>query len=72
MDAERGLDREAAQAQFDAVAAAFTAGARAYGELREDVLREWARWDEEFGILERAPDVGRAFDFTLVGPVSNP
>lgn len=72
LEAEGGLDREAAQAQFDAVAPAFTAGARAYGELREDVLREWARWDEEFGILEQAPDVERAFDFTLVGPVSNP
>ncbi len=72
VEAEPGLEREAAQAQFDAVAPAFTAGARAYGELREDVLREWARWDEEFGILDRAPDVGRAFDLTLVGPVSNP
>jgi len=72
LEAEGGLDRDAAQAQFDAVAPAFTAGARAYGELREDVLRRWARWDEEFGILERVPDVGRAFDLTLVGPVSNP
>jgi putative hydroxymethylpyrimidine transport system substrate-binding protein len=72
LEAEGGLDRDAAQAQFDAVAPAFTAGARAYGELREDVLRRWARWDEEFGILERVPDVRRAFDFTLVGPVSNP
>ena len=25
---------------------------RAYGELREDVLREWAAWDVEFGILD--------------------
>lgn len=72
LDAEGGLDRRVAQAQLDAVAPAFTAGARAYGELREDVLREWAAWDEEFGILERAPAVRRAFDFTLVGPVSNP
>ncbi len=72
LEAEGGLDRDAAQAQFDAVAPAFTAGARAYGELREDVLREWARWDEEFGILEQAPEVERAFDFTLVGPVANP
>ncbi len=72
LEAEGGLDRDAAQAQFDAVAPAFTAGAHAYGELREDVLRRWARWDEEFGILERAPDVRRVFDFTLVGPVSNP
>ena len=69
LDAETGLDRAAAQAQLDAVAPAFTAGARAYGELREDVLREWAAWDVEFGILEREPDIGRSFDLTLVGPV---
>ena len=72
LDAEGGLDRDAAQAQLDAVAPAFTAGARAYGELRADVLREWAAWDEDFGILEQAPDIRRAFDLTLVGPVSNP
>jgi putative hydroxymethylpyrimidine transport system substrate-binding protein len=69
LDADTGLDRAAAQAQLDAVAPAFTTGARAYGELREDVLREWARWDVEFGILEREPDLDRTFDFTLVGPV---
>jgi putative hydroxymethylpyrimidine transport system substrate-binding protein len=72
VDADSGLDREAAQAQLDAVGPAFTAGARGYGELREDVLREWAAWDVEFGILEQRPDVRRAFDFSLVGPVSNP
>jgi putative hydroxymethylpyrimidine transport system substrate-binding protein len=72
VDADSGLDRAAAQAQLEAVAPAFTAGARAYGELREDVLREWAAWDVEFGILEREPDVRRAFDLSLVGPVSNP
>ena len=66
-----GLDRAAAQAQLDAVAPAFTAGARAYGELRESVLREWAAWDVEFGILDERPDVRRAFDFSLV-PVENP
>jgi putative hydroxymethylpyrimidine transport system substrate-binding protein len=72
LDAESGLDRESAQAQLDAVGPAFTAGARAYGELREEVLREWAAWDVEFGILDERPDVDRAFDLTLVGPVSNP
>jgi putative hydroxymethylpyrimidine transport system substrate-binding protein len=66
VDADSGLDREAAQVQLDAVAPAFTAGARAYGELREDVLRAWAAWDVEFGILERRPDVSRAFDTSLV------
>ncbi|MGH2949172.1 MAG: ABC transporter substrate-binding protein [Solirubrobacteraceae bacterium] len=72
VEAGSGLDREAAASQLDAVAPAFTAGARAYGELREDVLREWAEWDVEFGILERRLDVERAFDLGLVGPVSNP
>ncbi|HWM08486.1 MAG TPA: ABC transporter substrate-binding protein [Solirubrobacteraceae bacterium] len=72
VDADSGLDREAAQAQLDAVAPAFTAGARAYGELREDVLREWAAWDVEFGILKEQPEVGEAFDTSLVGPVANP
>ncbi len=72
LDADSGLDREAAQAQVDAVAPAWTAGARAYGELHEDVLREWAAWDVEFGILDEEPDVGRTFDTSLVGPVSNP
>jgi len=72
VDAEPGLDGAAAQAQLDAVAPAFTAGARGYGELREDVLRRWAAWDADFGILDEPPDVGRAFDLTLVGPVSNP
>jgi putative hydroxymethylpyrimidine transport system substrate-binding protein len=72
VEAGSGLDREAAAAQLDAVAPAFTAGARAYGELRPDVLREWAAWDVEFGILERAPDVRRAFDLGLVGPQPEP
>ena len=69
LDADSGLDRDAAQAQVDAVAPAWTAGARSFGELREDVLREWAAWDVEFGILDEEPDVNRAFDVSLVsGP----
>jgi putative hydroxymethylpyrimidine transport system substrate-binding protein len=68
VDADSGLDRDAAQAQLDAVAPSFTAGARGYGELRENVLREWAAWDVEFGILERRPDVSRAFDTSLAAP----
>jgi putative hydroxymethylpyrimidine transport system substrate-binding protein len=62
---EAGVDREAAAAQLDAVAPAFTAGASAYGQLREDVLREWAAWDVEFGILRRQIDVDRAFALDL-------
>ena len=52
----------------DPLAPAFTAGARAYGELRRPVLERWADWDVEFGILEERPDVDAAFDTTLVGP----
>jgi ABC-type nitrate/sulfonate/bicarbonate transport system substrate-binding protein len=69
VDADTGLDRAAAAAQLDAVAPAFTAGARAYGELREDVLRKWAAWDLEFGIVHKPIDVGAAFDRGLVAPV---
>jgi putative hydroxymethylpyrimidine transport system substrate-binding protein len=69
VDANPDLDRAAADAQLDAVAPAFTAGARAYGELRGDVLEEWAAWDLEFGILDKPLDVQRAFDRSLVGPV---
>ena len=72
VDADSGLDREAASAQLDAVAPSFTAGARAYGQLREGVLEEWADWDVEFGILDERPVVTEAFDLSLVGPVSNP
>jgi putative hydroxymethylpyrimidine transport system substrate-binding protein len=69
VDADSGLDRAAATAQLDAVAPAFTAGAAAYGELREDVLQKWAAWDLEFGIVHEPIDVGSAFDRGLVGPV---
>ena len=68
-EAEPRLDETALTAELDAVDEAFTAGARAFGELRPDVLREWARWDVEFGILREPPDTDRAFDTSLVGPV---
>jgi ABC-type nitrate/sulfonate/bicarbonate transport system substrate-binding protein len=68
----RGSDRGELAAQLDAVSPAFTAGARAPGELRADVLREWAAWDERFGILSKALDVERAFDLEQVGRVRDP
>jgi len=67
---EEGLDREVLQAQFDAVSPALRAGVPAYGLLRPEALRAWARWDARFGILDSVIDVGSAFDTTLVGPVS--
>jgi putative hydroxymethylpyrimidine transport system substrate-binding protein len=71
-DADRGVDRAALSAQFDAVAPAFTAGADEFGQLRPAVLRAWAAWDEKFGILKRPIDVSKAFDTRLVGPVREP
>jgi len=59
-----GVQPADVSAQLDAVAPAFTAGARWYGQLRPDVLRAWADWDVRFGILDRPPDLARAFDTT--------
>jgi ABC-type nitrate/sulfonate/bicarbonate transport system substrate-binding protein len=59
-------NRERLAAGLDAVAPDFTAGARAPGELRRDVLRRAAAG------LETPLDVSRAFDFDQVGPVRNP
>jgi ABC-type nitrate/sulfonate/bicarbonate transport system substrate-binding protein len=67
VSAEPDLKAGEVAAQLDAVAPAFTAGAAAYGQLRPAVLEAWARWDREFGILERPLDVERAFDTSLVG-----
>jgi putative hydroxymethylpyrimidine transport system substrate-binding protein len=66
--ADPDLDRAAADAQLDAVAPAFTAGAQVYGELREDVLARWADWDLTFGIVKRPIDVAAAFDRRLAAP----
>jgi len=67
-DANPDLDRDAASAQLDAVAPAFTAGADYYGQLREDVLEKWAAWDLQFGIVKEPIDVGSAFDRGLAAP----
>jgi putative hydroxymethylpyrimidine transport system substrate-binding protein len=65
--AEPGLKRADLDAQLDAVAPEFTAGAAGFGQLRPDVLRAWSEWDAKFGILKAPIDVRRAFDTTLVG-----
>ena len=71
-EAEPELETDAVAAQLDAVAPAFTEGAPAFGALRPSTLREWARWDEEFGILDTELDTERAFDTTLVERSENP
>jgi ABC-type nitrate/sulfonate/bicarbonate transport system substrate-binding protein len=68
VEANRDLDRDAAAAQLDAVAPAFTAGADYYGQLREDVLEKWAAWDLRFGIVKKPIDVGSSFDRGLAQP----
>jgi putative hydroxymethylpyrimidine transport system substrate-binding protein len=70
VEREPDLDRDALTAQLDVVAPAFQAGVPAYGLLDPDRLRAWARWDQQFGILEDRSDVRQAFDTTLVGPVT--
>ena len=62
----QGLDRATAQRELDAVLPAFGRG-DAVGELDPGRLRAWARWDKRFGIVERLPDVARAFDGRFVG-----
>ena len=58
-----GADEELVRAQFEAVAPILRPPLR----LDRDVLERWAEWDERFGILERRPDVDRAFAFDLAG-----
>jgi NitT/TauT family transport system substrate-binding protein/putative hydroxymethylpyrimidine transport system substrate-binding protein len=49
------------RAQLRAVQGAFAPHLR----LQRGVLERWARFDARIGIVRRAPDVARAFDFTL-------
>jgi putative hydroxymethylpyrimidine transport system substrate-binding protein len=51
------------RAQLRAVSPVFAPGLR----LDRDVLEQWADFDARAGIVDRRPDVRRAFDFTLLG-----
>jgi ABC-type nitrate/sulfonate/bicarbonate transport system substrate-binding protein len=57
----QGLDRGPVLEELQAVQGAFTAGTRRYGTLDRGRLEAWARWAQEFGIVEKRPDVGAAF-----------
>jgi putative hydroxymethylpyrimidine transport system substrate-binding protein len=57
--ASPGLDRALTAAELRAVRAAFSP----VGRLDPATLRAWGAWDARFGILQRPPDVRRAFDF---------
>jgi putative hydroxymethylpyrimidine transport system substrate-binding protein len=54
-------DPRLVRAQLDAVAPLFADGLR----LDRPVLERWAAYDAEIGIVERPPDVARAFAFDL-------
>jgi len=63
------LDRPQIEAQLDAISPAFMADAPRFGALVPRVLAAWARWEAQFGIVKRPPDVARAFDAAyLPGP----
>ena len=57
-EADLGLVRD----QLRAVAPIMRGGLA----LRRPVLVDWARFDARIGILKRAPDIDRAFDFAVV------
>jgi NitT/TauT family transport system substrate-binding protein/putative hydroxymethylpyrimidine transport system substrate-binding protein len=52
-----GADEGLVRSQLDAVAPALVPAMR----LDRAALEQWARFDARFGILERVPDVDRAF-----------
>jgi NitT/TauT family transport system substrate-binding protein/putative hydroxymethylpyrimidine transport system substrate-binding protein len=52
-----GLQRDLVRAQLEALRPAFAP----VGRLDPAILRAWASWDVRFGILDRRPDVARAF-----------
>ena len=63
--ANRGLDRAAVDRELSAVGGAFTAARGGFGVLDRARLRAWAAWEQRFGIVDSAPDVDRAFDFSF-------
>ena len=72
VEADSGLYRAAAQAQLDAVAAAFTAGARAPTASYARTSCASGRAGTSSSGSSSTRSTSRAFDFSLVGPVSNP
>lgn len=61
-----GVDPKVARAELDAVEPVLAAPGGRVGVLDRAALRAWARWEAASGIVRRAPDVDRAFDFGLV------
>ena len=59
-----GLDRDDQAAQLDALEGAFGKPMR----LDREVLEDWADWDARYGIVDEPPNVGEAFDLTMLEP----
>jgi len=66
-----GLDPALVSAQLDALLPAFRAPDGRVGELDLTTLRRWAVWEARFGIVSRAPDVGRMFDPTFAASAAS-
>lgn len=58
-----GLNRDDQAAQLDALGDAFDPPVK----LDRGTLEKWADWEVRYGIVDRRPDVGATFDFTLAG-----
>jgi putative hydroxymethylpyrimidine transport system substrate-binding protein len=61
VDAEPDLRAASVRRELDAVSPAFTAGVQTFGVLDPARLGAWARWEQRFGIVDEAPDVGETF-----------
>lgn len=60
-----GVDSGTARKELDAVAPAFVAPGRRFGQLDARMLSDWATWEAKFGIVEEPPDVDRLFAVEL-------
>lgn len=57
----RGASRESILAELDVLTSVFTGPTGRPGALDERVLRRWAKWEAEFGIVDRPPEVFEMF-----------
>ncbi|HZV74717.1 MAG TPA: ABC transporter substrate-binding protein [Conexibacter sp.] len=61
-----GLDQAQLAAQLDALTPALSPPGGRIGGFDPQVLARWARWEAQFGIVARPPDVRRLFDTQVV------
>jgi putative hydroxymethylpyrimidine transport system substrate-binding protein len=64
--AQPGLDRQLVESELRTTTPIFLAADRRWGGLDPAMLRAWAAWEARFGIVRTAPEVGRAFDGSLI------